>query len=110
MAKDDEDDKNSLTMTSFKWQVIRRARQHGYGGYRTFKLFERSYDLAFYKCFWCDQWIQSEGIEGDHVKPRSQGGSDHINNLVVSCTYCNRSSRNIKDPNKNRQWYKDQRR
>lgn len=29
--------------------------------------------------------------EVDHSKPRSRGGTDHLNNLVPSCIPCNRS-------------------
>ena len=108
MAKDSYDAQQVREGSSFKWQVIEKARSHGQNEYRIFRLFERGDDLAFYKCFWCYQWFQSEGIDGDHIKERRNGGSDDPSNLCVACTSCNRSSRNIKSDSKNRQWYKNQ--
>lgn len=31
----------------------------------------------------------------DHLIPRSKGGSDHYDNLVLACEFCNRSKRTL---------------
>ena len=40
-----------------------------------------------YSCVYCG--ITDVPLELDHVKPKSRGGSDRVNNLVVSCVDCN---------------------
>ena len=37
------------------------------------------------QCFWCG----TEADTVDHVKPRHQGGTDHLDNLVAACKACN---------------------
>lgn len=50
-----------------------------------------------YKCEYCHRvllnaaWPESWQIE--HIKPRSNGGTDHINNLAVACPRCNLNKR-----------------
>lgn len=45
-------------------------------------------------CFWCDQEIPNGKMHLDHIYPLSRGGKDEINNLVVSCEYCNKRKAN----------------
>lgn len=40
-------------------------------------------------CYWCGK--KAEKIELDHYVPISKGGSNSVDNLVVSCKKCNRS-------------------
>ncbi|GBF04741.1 HNH endonuclease [Deinococcus aerius] len=39
------------------------------------------------RCAYCDR--NDRPLEVEHLTPRSQGGSDRISNLVLSCTPCN---------------------
>lgn len=39
-------------------------------------------------CVYCDS---TEGLTVDHVIPKSKGGSERINNLVIACRHCNLS-------------------
>jgi len=50
------------------------------------------------KCHYCGKQLSWQnhgrrdargGWEIDHLKPRSRGGSDHLNNLVAACWTCN---------------------
>ncbi len=36
-----------------------------------------------------DEPVSAEGAEIDHVIPRSKGGTDDIDNLVLACRGCN---------------------
>jgi hypothetical protein len=40
-------------------------------------------------CIWCGVSVGSGGTL-DHARPRSRGGSNHIDNFILSCAYCNR--------------------
>jgi 5-methylcytosine-specific restriction endonuclease McrA len=42
-------------------------------------------------CIYCGAKEEPDGptFHVEHVKARSQGGADHINNLVISCPSCN---------------------
>lgn len=44
-----------------------------------------------YQCCQCRKYHTSAGIEGDHMVARVQGGHDHIANLQMLCTICNRA-------------------
>lgn len=44
-------------------------------------------------CIGCKQRVHSRFMELDHIKPRSKGGSDHIENLQLLCSDCNRKKR-----------------
>ncbi len=44
------------------------------------------------RCFYCGRWTNPyETLEIDHIRPKSRGGTDDIDNLVPSCTTCNKS-------------------
>lgn len=47
-------------------------------------------------CIYCGAQEEPDGptFHVEHVKARSQGGSDHINNLVISCPRCNSKKSN----------------
>ena len=64
---------------------------------------ERIYERTSGKCHLCHKKlafsnygkINSKGSwEIEHSKPRSKGGSDHLNNLYPACITCNRSKGN----------------
>ncbi len=40
-------------------------------------------------CHWCRCQIKFHQATVDHVRPRSEGGTDELSNLVVSCADCN---------------------
>jgi hypothetical protein len=41
-------------------------------------------------CWWCDcAFTQDRPSTIDHVMPRTHGGSDHLDNLVLACRPCN---------------------
>ncbi len=47
-----------------------------------------------YRCGWCG----GPATEADHVTPTSRGGADTDDNLMASCTPCNRSRGNRARP------------
>lgn len=54
---------------------------------------DRTHDIlekTGYRCNYCGRKLTYDALEIDHVIPRSQGGSDDIDNLVASCRFCNR--------------------
>lgn len=45
---------------------------------------------AGFRCHYCGRGSREVVLEVDHVKPRSDGGTDHRSNLVAACFDCNR--------------------
>ena len=45
-------------------------------------------------CLGCDTHFPFKVMEVDHVLPKSRGGTDHIENLQLLCSHCNRSKGN----------------
>lgn len=43
-------------------------------------------------CRWCG--IKCHKIHIDHIVPLTKGGSNHVRNLTVSCSFCNISKGN----------------
>jgi len=63
----------------------------------------RIYDKTRGKCHLCHKQLSFKnyaqpGARGDweveHSKPRSKGGTDHLNNLFAACMACNREKSN----------------
>ena len=46
------------------------------------------------KCPHCGGTFAFEQMEGDHIKPYSQGGKTEYSNLQMLCTPCNRKKSN----------------
>ncbi len=40
-------------------------------------------------CFYCRRVFELEFMTLDHLVPKTRGGSNHISNLVLSCSPCN---------------------
>ena len=60
--------------------------------YRTHK--HRLYGEQEGVCNGCEVHFPFKVMEVDHILPRSKGGSDHIENLQLLCTHCNKSKGN----------------
>ena len=45
-------------------------------------------------CLGCETHFPFKVMEVDHILPRSRGGTDHIENLQLLCTHCNKSKGN----------------
>ena len=45
-------------------------------------------------CVGCDTHFPFKVMEVDHVLPKSRGGTDHLENLQLLCSHCNRSKGN----------------
>ncbi len=41
------------------------------------------------KCHWCPCLVTFAQATVDHVRPRSEGGGDALDNLVIACDDCN---------------------
>ena len=45
-------------------------------------------------CWWCQSCLPAKKLTLDHLKPKSRGGSDSLENLRLSCFSCNNSRGN----------------
>lgn len=45
-----------------------------------------------YQCCQCRKYHTSAGIEGDHMVAQVHGGGNHLGNLQILCTICNRAN------------------
>lgn len=61
-------------MVSTRWKRVRRLAIGERDGWR---------------CFYCDEELTWGTLTIDHIVPRSQGGSNSINNMVSCCKACN---------------------
>ncbi|MCY7274406.1 MAG: HNH endonuclease [Phormidesmis sp. CAN_BIN44] len=50
------------------------------------------------QCWWCRCYLPSEKLTLDHLRPRSRGGSNSLENLRLACLSCNRSRGNSPYP------------
>lgn len=50
------------------------------------------FDRANQKCEWCDERVDSPDVH--HIKPRAEGGSNDLRNLIVLCPSCHRKADN----------------
>lgn len=48
------------------------------------------YDEQEGNCKGCGEHFQQQHLELDHIIARAKGGTDHINNLQLLCSHCNR--------------------
>lgn len=47
-----------------------------------------------HRCAYCGKKLHYKDCTIDHVHPRSQGGSDDLDNLVACCFFCNQAKGN----------------
>lgn len=50
------------------------------------------------QCWWFGRSLPPEDLTLDHVKPKSLGGSNSLENLRLACLSCNRSRGNSPYP------------
>ena len=43
------------------------------------------------RCWWCGHCSSKEELTLDHLKPKSRGGSNSLENLRLACLPCNNS-------------------
>jgi 5-methylcytosine-specific restriction endonuclease McrA len=46
------------------------------------------------RCWWCKCYLPTEKLTLDHLKPKSLGGSNSLENLRLACFPCNNSRGN----------------
>jgi 5-methylcytosine-specific restriction endonuclease McrA len=51
-------------------------------------------------CWWCGRHLPSNQLTLDHLKPKSRGGSNSLENLRLACFPCNNSRGNSLYPPK----------
>ncbi len=74
--------------------LIRHHRRRGIKKhYHTAEDIVSLYEQQKGKCWWCEQELNNK-FEIDHRIPVSKGGSNALNNIVLSCQFCNRSKHN----------------
>jgi 5-methylcytosine-specific restriction endonuclease McrA len=54
------------------------------------------------RCWWCGCDLPSSELTLDHLKPKSRGGSNSLENLRLACFPCNNSRGNSLYPPKKR--------
>jgi 5-methylcytosine-specific restriction endonuclease McrA len=53
------------------------------------------------RCYWCHETFHPNQLTLDHLKPRSRGGSNKLENLRLACFPCNnRRSDSLERPGK----------
>ena len=67
-----------------------RARKRAAEGTHTAADVCAQYERQKGRCYWCGEKVGSR-YDIDHVIPLSRGGANDRSNLVIACTFCNRS-------------------
>jgi len=50
---------------------------------------DQSWDATTPECFYCKRELTYALVTLDHVWPKSKGGPDSVDNLVIACARCN---------------------
>ena len=50
-------------------------------------------DMCNWKCVYCHEPLNKKTVTADHVIPLNNGGSNYIENILPSCSFCNSSKR-----------------
>jgi len=78
--------KNKEYTDRFKEKMAKRAEE----GFKPLHKREKVYRKYRGKCAYCGASIEfREGFEIDHLKPKSRGGTNDIDNLMPACERCN---------------------
>lgn len=75
-----------LNATSHRMRAARRSAP----GHHTHKQWLSRIDQLGWKCFHCGKDLTPETITKDHYQPLAKGGSNNVENLVPSCSPCNK--------------------
>lgn len=73
----------------------RRARVKNASGSFTVEYVVLKFYAQSEKCYWCLSKIELKTCEADHVVPLARGGSNCEDNIVISCSKCNRQKSDL---------------
>lgn len=74
------------------WSHKRRALKRGNGGSFTFKELNDLFGQQEGFCYYCGELLYASfdrDVHIDHKIPLSRGGTSNIENIVLTCSYCN---------------------
>ena len=78
-------DVNSIIATTGDTHILGKVRDDYTPPLNNHTLFKRD----AYLCMYCGERFLSSQLSRDHVRPLSQKGADHWNNVVCACVRCN---------------------
>ncbi len=91
--RDNPKNKDKLSTHYRATRYKRRTLGSQNGGHVTSKQL-RNLKSKSINCYWCSQKLRDGDIHYDHYIPLSKGGRNSIDNIVVSCSFCNLSKHN----------------
>lgn len=77
------------------YAALRRARLKKANGNFTIDFVVLKFYEQNESCYWCLSKINLMKCEADHVIPLARGGSNCEENIVISCTSCNRQKKDL---------------
>ncbi len=83
-------DMQKLENPDIKGVEYRQGRMFGYVDKKAYLL-----ERENYSCIYCGTHASKAKMEIEHVVPRSRGGTDSLNNLVLACHECNQAKSNL---------------
>ena len=78
-------DVNSIIATNGNTRALLKIRAKYTPPLNNPALFQRDNHL----CMYCGRQFRQRELSRDHIRPLSQGGPDHWNNVVAACIRCN---------------------
>lgn len=76
-----------------EYSINRRARKINAEGYFTNEELLELYEIQCGRCGYCGITLYDE-YEADHMQPLSKGGTNYIDNILITCYFCNHSKGN----------------
>lgn len=76
---------NNRSSNIYKEHAVLRKRSGDFNLW-----FKKQYARQGAECYYCRDKLKNKRVNVEHIKPKSKGGDNSSNNMVLSCAACNK--------------------